>query len=89
MASNDTTITYKLLTPQDELNTVSNSLRSIEQQHYQLTISRLGLPVDDNGPGSAQLATLVSQVGALQAEYDRVKGLVDAQEPAPEAPASS
>lgn len=84
MAAQDTTITYDLLSSQDELNTVSSVLRTAEQQHYQLTVSRLGLNLPEgNDPGANQLAQLVSQIEALQAEYTRVKGIVDAADAAP------
>lgn len=83
MATNDSTITYELLTPQDELTVAANALHGVEQQHYQITISRLGLTLPaENDAGANQLAQLVSQIEALQAEYNRVKGEVDAAEAA-------
>lgn len=82
MASNDTTVTYEMLSPTDELNIVDNTLRNVETQHYQITISRMGLTLPtQNDNGATQLANLLSQMEALQAEKARVQGLVDAAAP--------
>lgn len=80
MASKDTTtVTYEILTPQDELNAATSVLRTVEQQHYQITLSRMGIQVPaQNDTGATQLSNLASQIDALQTEYERVKALVDA-----------